>query len=422
MRGEWPQASELMTPDPLVANVNDTLSSALGTMRAKRIHELPVLKDRKLSGMVALDALGRRHTMALSTKVEHVMVLAPTFSPGHSFPELAERLLASGRRAGCVVDPRTGKLLGVLSRTDLVRALPELPQLAERSVVEAMSPVTYQVPAKEPVRTLMGHFRELEEHPLPVVDRDGRLVGAVGLTDVGNHLWRPMEGDKRDPSPAPLPDGVLVESIMTRPALTISRGASAGEAARIMTKNRTSTVFVAENGQLLGIVSQADLLGLAVRHAPSEAGVFLQISGLGQGTDPMLVSDLDAVLSKGLKRVARSEAPRMLSVHVASHASQGLGSMTVEARLHGQSRIFSASRTDFNLLKAAADVMDELERQVRGVREEGRDRSRSLPRRSVAGREAELVPDPALEEKLPDSLRGSSAPSTRRASARRPRA
>lgn len=413
MPDEWPLASELMTSDLITADVDDTLSSALGLMRSKRIHEVPVLRQRKLAGMVTYDALGRRHTLALSTRLEHVMILPPTLPPSLPLPAIAEKLLASGRRAACVVDPRTGKLLGIVSRTDLIRALPSLAELAQHRVSDVMSPANVWVGADEPCRALVAHLRELEEHPLPVVGPGRKLVGAVSLTDVANTFWRPMEGGKRDPGMETVQSDALVSSIMTRPALTVSRQASAGEAARAMTKNRASSVFVADGESLVGIVSQADLLGLAVRHAPATSGVYIQISGLAAGSDPTLVTDLDAVLSKGLRRIARAEEPRMLSVHVVTHAAQGAGSITFEARLHGPTRIFNASRTDYNLLKAAADVMEELERQVRGVKEGERERVRAHPRRAVPSETSELLSDPELEQKLPETLLSAPSPTTR---------
>ncbi len=411
MPKEWPLASELMTSDPITADVSDTLSKALGTMRSKRIHEIPVLRQGKLAGMVTYDALGRRHTLTISTKLEHVMVLPPTLPPDMPFPAIAEKLLASGRRAGCVVDPRNGKLLGIVSRTDLVRVIPTLPRLAEHGVIEIMSPANISIRDDEPCRTLTAHLRELEEHPLPVVDGGRTLVGSVSLTDVGNAFFRPMEGGKRDPGVETYPLDALVRSIMTRPALTIARGATAGDAAKLMARNRASGLFVTDGGVPLGLVSQGDLLGLAVRHAPSTDGVYIQISGLSAGTDPMLVTDLDGVLGKGLKRIAKADEPRMLSVHVTTHPTRGMGSMTIEVRLHGQSRIYNASRTDYNLLKAAADVMSELERQVRGIKEGARDQVRAHPRRMVASENAELLSEPDLEQKLPDSMRNPSTSS-----------
>ena len=418
MPKEWPVASELMSADPITAEVHDTLSKALGLMRSKRIHEIVVLRQGKMVGMVTYDALGRRHTLTLSTKLEHIMVLPPTFPPDLPFPEIAEKLLASGRRAGCVVDPKRGTLLGVVSRTDLVRALPGLPKLAEHLVSEVMSPATQQVGADEPCRTLVSHLRELEEHALPVLDRDHKLVGSVSLSDVANAFWRPMAGGKKDPGLETTPEDAQVQSIMTQPPLTLTRTTTAGEAARMMLKGRSSSVFVTERQSLLGRVSQADLLSLAVRHSPEASGVYIQISGLAAGTDPTLMTDLDAVLSKGLKRIARAEEPRMLSVHVVSHPTRGLGAMTIEVRLHGQSHIFNASRTDYNLLKATADVMEELERQVRGSKEGARDRVRGHARRFVPSESAELLGDPEVDGKLPESLQGvpsSARPRSRRA-------
>jgi CBS domain-containing protein/ribosome-associated translation inhibitor RaiA len=405
MVDSWPLASEMMSSDPITADVSETLSHALGTMRSKRIHEIPVLRDGKLVGMVTYDALGRRHTLSFSTKLENVMVLAPTVPPGLPYPQVAEQLLSSGRRAACVVDPRNGKLLGVVSRTDLVRLLPTLPELADHLVSEVMSPATLQIRAEDSTRDVLAHLRELEEHPLPVIDHRKRLVGAVGLWDVGNALWHTSESGQKDFGESTNRKVYAsIESIMSRPALTVERGATVGEAAKLMTRNRASTVFVSEGDSAMGIVSQIDLLGLAVRHAPPSDSVYIQISGLGASADPTLASDLDAVLSKGLKRIARAETPRMLSVHVVPHAANGLGSITVEARLHGPHRIFNASRTDFALLKASAAVMEELERQVRGNKEGQRERGRSQPRSQRAEEAAEVFADPDLDRKLPESL------------------
>src|SRR5690242_18162103 len=106
MESSWPVARDLMTPDPITIPPEAPLSHALGTMRTKHIHEIPVLKGKRLVGMITFESIARRSNLPLSTKVEHLMVLPPVVEPDTSYPEIVEQLLAAGMRAAPVVGRR----------------------------------------------------------------------------------------------------------------------------------------------------------------------------------------------------------------------------------------------------------------------------------------------------------------------------
>ncbi|HKV90266.1 MAG TPA: CBS domain-containing protein, partial [Thermoplasmata archaeon] len=184
---EGPNARELMTPRPITVSTDAPLSRALGLMREHSIHEVPVLRNGRLAGMVTFDSLARRINLPLATKVEHLLVLPPLISPSTGYSELAEQLLATGLRAAPVVGKK-GELLGIVSRTDLVRAFPKIPEISEHLVEEVSSTPGLLVKETETCGALVHHVRLLEEHPLPVIDRRGRLVGAVGVEDLGRVL------------------------------------------------------------------------------------------------------------------------------------------------------------------------------------------------------------------------------------------
>ena len=400
MAENWPTAAELMTRDPLTVESETPLSTALGLLKSRRIHELPVVQRGRVLGMVTYDAIARRHNVALSTKVEHVMIVAPVVGPSTPLPALAEKLLASGRRAACVVDPRRGTLQGVVSRTDLVRAAGSIPTIAGVSVVEAMSPLAATLGPRDRCREIYAHVRSMEDHPLPVVDKDKRLVGVVSLSDFGNAFWRPAEVDRRNIGGEVPALSAEVRSIMSTPPLVVPVRATVGEAARLMSRSRASSVFVEDDGHPVGVLGLGEVLGLVVRQEPGPQGAYIQITGLGAGTDPSLLTEVDHVLARSLRRIARFTRPVMLTIHVTPHAVHKAGDASVRVRLYGEARIYNASQTGFDLRKSVAAAMEEIERQMHTEKEERRTRNRGASLRTLPRDYGDLATDEDLEARL----------------------
>jgi CBS domain-containing protein/ribosome-associated translation inhibitor RaiA len=406
MPSSWPVASELMTPRPVTLPHDALVSRALGVMRSRGFHEIPVLRRSRLIGLVTFESIARRSSRASTTKVEHLLLLPPLITPGTPYLEIAEQLLASSLRAAPVVG-RKGELLGIVSRTDLVRALPGLGPLARTTLprVESIaSPAPILVREDDLCRNLVMQLRLLEEHPLPVVDRRGKLVGAVGLKDLGSVLWRPLTGGRRDARATKTALDVRVGSIMHAPPVTVPIGTDVLTAARRMSDENVSSVFVVEDGRPVRVLSQTDLLGLVVARSRPQKGrgrvedVYVEISGLRGSSDPGLLADIDHLIAKGLTRIQRSVRPRLLTVHFAPHATHRTNELTVEARLHTDEGIFYASHTGWNVMAGVAGLLEELDGQTRRIREAAQDRHRRS-RRPVEVDDTSLS-DPDLEAKI----------------------
>jgi CBS domain-containing protein/ribosome-associated translation inhibitor RaiA len=377
MPSAWPTATELMTARPVTLPAEAPISRALGLMHDRGFHEIPVLRRSRLLGLVTFESIARRSSRSPATKVEHLLILPPLVTASTPLPEVAEQLLATGLRAAPVVG-RRGELLGIVSRTDIVRALPSLAPLVGHEVPSAESiagPATEVLREDEEVRRLLGRLRLIEEHPLPVVDRKGRLVGAIGIADFYAVLWRPLAPGKRDVLAGPSALGVKVGSIMHSPPVTVEVGTSALEAARRMSEEKVSSVFVVEQGRPVRVLGQTDLLGLVIGRSRRPAAqsrlenVYVEIVGLRGSGDPALLAEIDSLVARGLRRVARYVQPTLLSLHFAPHATHRTADLTVDARLHTDHGIFYASHTGWNLLAGVSGLLDELAGQTRRVRE-----------------------------------------------------
>jgi CBS domain-containing protein len=400
MAVDGPNARDLMTPKPITLSTDAPLSRALGVMRENRFHEVPVLRNNRLVGMVTFESIARRTNLPLSTKVEHILVIPPLISPLTTYSEVAEQLLATGLRAAPVVGKK-GELLGIISRTDLIRAFADLPEVSEHLVEEVSSSPGMLIRENASCGSLVHQIRLLEEHPLPVVDRKGRLVGAVGVEDLGRVLWHPMVGGKKD---APHPGSALdieVSSIMNSPAVTVPHGTRTGEAARLMTRQKISSVFVVEGDRPTGVVSQADLLGLAIGGASTSTeveDVYVQIHGLRGSGDPSTLTEIDRLVAKSLRHIARNSRPVLLSIHITPQGNHRAGDATVQARLHTDNGVFHASETGWNFFAAVQQTLDDLVSQTRRERE-GRRSLRRRNRKGLADAD-ETAADGELEEKL----------------------
>jgi CBS domain-containing protein len=135
---------------------------------------------------------------------------------------------------------------------------------------------------------------------VPVVDQAGKLVGIVSEGDL---MRRPESGTARAPSwwlslfsdaeaqarAFAKRHGRRVGDVMTTQVVTIDEQTSLEEIADTLEKNRIKRVPVIRNGELVGIVSRADLLhGLAAR----------KDSALVSGDDRTIKQALSAALDQ----------------------------------------------------------------------------------------------------------------------------
>ena len=94
---------------------------------------------------------------------------------------------------------------------------------------------------------------------LPVVDDSGRIVGIVSDRDLAHvPFTEPRAGQA-------VPTGVPVERIMTAVVISVRPDDDIAEAARLMWEHKIGALPVVEDGRLVGILSEMDLLRMLSR-------------------------------------------------------------------------------------------------------------------------------------------------------------
>jgi CBS domain-containing membrane protein len=97
-------------------------------------------------------------------------------------------------------------------------------------------------------------------HHLPVVDDDGNLVGLLTLTNVLAATDSILRGDD-DRMDA---HAVRIEDVMVTNIATIDDQANLRQAALFLEKHRIGCLPVVTDGQLQGIITDTDFVGIAI--------------------------------------------------------------------------------------------------------------------------------------------------------------
>ena len=142
-------------------------------------------------------------------------------------------------------------------------------------VRDVMSHGVLSVAPTTPVKEVARLMATQGVSGVPVVDEDGTILGVVseadfllkeeGVSREANRLERVLAraiGGGIDQAKV---EAATAAELMTSPAITISPDASLPEAAAIMVERRVNRLPVQRGGQLIGIVSRADLVRAYLR-------------------------------------------------------------------------------------------------------------------------------------------------------------
>jgi CBS domain-containing protein len=140
---------------------------------------------------------------------------------------------------------------------------PDNPVEADMVLRDILNVKGRQVHTAGPQDTLMEAVNKLVTHgigALAVLDSDSRIVGIITERDI---LRLSATSAERF-------DRLLVGDHMTRDLVTANSAAAVEEAMLVMSQRRIRHLPVVEEGNLVGIVSQGDLVKASLEHAQFE--------------------------------------------------------------------------------------------------------------------------------------------------------
>lgn len=371
---------DVMDKEFATVRPDDRLGDVLAKMTELDLHEIPVSQDgKRMAGLVSYGTVIRRKNLSIDAKVSTIAITPPAVSPDTAITEAAEVLLREGYRQLPIVD--NGRIEGVLSRGHILSMLNNIPELRDVPVESIMSPEVRTAKGKDRVVDAVTVMRDLDIRILPVVDDMERIMGIVGFKDVASYNWREKKrqtvGEVVGDS---YPADVLVESAMIEDPAIIAPGTTVGKAAEIMLKRNISSLPIAEERELRGIVTRYDLVELVASFRRRDM-MYMQITGLEKG-DRFEMDQMERVITQSMQKIARIIDPLMFSLHVGKYHNEGVRTKySLNGRLVTVDGVMNANAVQWDLIQATTDLMYMFERRVIDKKEEKlehRRRSRNI--------------------------------------------
>ena len=123
-------------------------------------------------------------------------------------------------------------------------------------VADIMQAEVRTVTSDTPVSEVVVSLADAQITGMPVVDARNRVIGVVSSTDLINAQAEARSAEERQL----LLEQTPVRDIMTPKPLMIESTAQVQEAARHMLYAEVRRLFVEENGVLVGVISQTDIV------------------------------------------------------------------------------------------------------------------------------------------------------------------
>jgi acetoin utilization protein AcuB len=117
-----------MTPDPVCLAPDDTLGAAIVVMEAGDFRAVPVIRNDKLIGIISDRDIRKNWKQAENTRIRTVMTENPICISADDSVNEAVRLLLSHKIGGLPVI-RNDKLVGIITTTDILKAVLGFPEL-----------------------------------------------------------------------------------------------------------------------------------------------------------------------------------------------------------------------------------------------------------------------------------------------------
>lgn len=259
------QIKNLMSEDLITIDKDQNLSDALKLLRKHNVSRLPVTNNKELVGIISerdiANKLGSSKYESMpasrlhisSVMVKDVITVPQTMQLG----EVAKLMLEKGIGSVPVMDG--DKMVGIVSKADFVTLAVGI-AFDKITVKELM---TKDLKSVSPTERLI-HARRvmLEAHVgrLPVIE-DETLVGMITSKDLMRAFidFRKNVPEKYQKSQI---KEVSVEDIMSSNPIFTSKDATISEVSKIMMETGYNGLPVVEDGEVVGIITQTDILRL----------------------------------------------------------------------------------------------------------------------------------------------------------------
>ncbi len=356
---------EIMDPDFPSVSPEDRLSDALSVMKETNYQDIPVVENGNYLGVISYTSVLKKGSAKLDTKVRNLIRGLPTVSKDEDLTKIAEDMVQNNCRQLPVLSGK--KLIGLVSRTGLVKVASGIKALSEIRVWELMTNPVESVGSNAMLSDALDIMRKLDTLTIPVVNEANRVVGVVGMKEVIDANWKTdakAVGDMQKRNKAQ----ITVESVSVSTPITINWDDTVKEAAAIMIEKNISTLPVIDGEGLVGVMTQYDIVEVLSACREREM-MFIQISGL-EDDDKGATDALYDVIEEQMAKINKVYRPQSLNLHVARYNDDGgLAKYSITGKLYLEGTSINTKEVGWDLVRTMSDLMKKMVEAVMSMKD-----------------------------------------------------
>jgi len=338
----------------------DRIKDVLLVMKKTTYQDVPVVDNGEYVGMIGYTTILRKKSVTLDAKVKGMIKSVPAIAEGSDITVVAETIIRNNCRELPVLSGK--KVVGVIERnavTDIVR---DIPALREIKVWEVMTNPVISVKVNDLMDEALDIMIKEDIRTLPVINDANNVVGVVGMREIIDNNWKKENktiGDMEKSSRSQ----ITIESVATTSAKTVNWDDTIADAVAMMVENKFSTLPVVEDKQLVGVLTEYDILEL-ISACRERDMMFIQISGLEED-DKDCRESIYADVENMVTKISKIYKPESLTMHVSRYNDSGGNfKYSISARLFINGTVVAAKEVGWELTKTASDLINKLEDAV----------------------------------------------------------
>ncbi len=347
---------DLMTKNPVTIDFNSTMAQAASLMQTNRVHELIVVRNDELAGMLSCRSLVGRSVKS-GQKLSGSIFTPPMIGPEEGIDTAVEMLLFCGSRDLPVSSG--GKLAGVISEIDVIKTLTN-----NRTARDVMRPIKFYASENDSVSDAREKLIKYNINRLPVLDKNGRLKGILSTLDLLDTVFSQKSLTTGNRSGEKI-TGATAGNLMETNVFTVKPDEKINYIINVIKENRISSLMVVDDGRVVGIITPKCLLSLMV--PPKDASTNVVITGLSDYNMENKLA-VDRLVRKRLSRMERFTETISINLDFKEHRKQekkGKTNYEIKARIKAADGNFFSSSSGWNLPQAVNDVLDGLETEIK---------------------------------------------------------
>lgn len=351
-----------------VFSPDDTASKVLGVLKEAGLYEAAVAMEDSFGIITVRDMLDVDQPS--QTRIEGIWRGTSSVSPGSTVLDAVEVLVRNNIRAVPLVEK--GRVIGMASQVDVVRAMCGVPELSGYAAKELIRSPVWSLDIDERLSYACRLMLERRISHIPVVEY-GKLVGEVTAEDIVHTFITPASktttGERVGRRTSRFPG--LVTGIMDTQPLSIQQDASMLDVVRgLRDKGKGACYMVGARREIMGVLTPRELMAPLLRlRAVKELPVYIR------GLEDEGFFEREVAEEKVRRMVRRSMRfrPDITEVSVMIKSSQTRGNRTryeLTGRALTQEGQINAKAGGWDLLRVFDELCDTLDKAIRRTKPE----------------------------------------------------